>query len=230
MDITRKHKIIFISIAILIFTGISVREMLYQRQNTYILASSRENPSMETTDQNPVSTDNALPTDLSSDQPDRSEESQLQKKVVIHVEGQVRNPGVYQLVQGDRVADVIELAGGLLENADRRRVNLAKKLQDEMFLFIPHEDDEQDHQISFAGSLNDSHSGSGASTQSELVNINTAETDRLETLPGIGPVLARRIVDHRQRSGPFDTVESLKDVSGIGDSRYQEVRELIKVR
>ncbi|RQD70607.1 MAG: competence protein ComEA [Tindallia sp. MSAO_Bac2] len=217
MELTKKHKLILLSIAVIIFAAISIREVMHHRSKTYILASTSEttgsvNESVETNFEQEAVADPIEP-----------------RAIVVHVEGEVERPGVYELSEGDRVVDVIDMAGGLNPNADRRRINMALKLQDEMFLYIPHEE-EDEAQNPFENSIKNNSMVTSSASNNGLININTADAGTLETLPGIGPVLAQRIIDHRQQTGNFSSKEELKNVSGIGDARYRDIADHVTVR
>lgn len=144
--------------------------------------------------------------------------------LVVHVAGWVVHPGVYELRQGDRVIDAIDRAGGPRAGADLRNVNLAALLVDAQQVVVAKE---------VGGGISSTRDGgpggSGGTGEGDLVNVNTATLEQLETLPGIGEVLAQRIVDHRELHGPFRTVEDLLNVSGIGESRLEDLRPRITV-
>jgi competence protein ComEA len=118
------------------------------------------------------------------------------------------------------------MAGGLTPEADRR-INLAQKLQDEAFIYVPAVD-ESLNEGAFLQPTFSFQSGLTAADQS-LVNINTADDKKLETLPGIGPVLAERIIAYRQQHGPFRQLEDIKKVTGIGDKRFDDIQSSITI-
>jgi len=140
------------------------------------------------------------------------------KLIVVHVVGAVQKPGVYHLPAGSRVYQALEQAGGKLEGADLERINLAQPLVDGQQVFLPMKGAEGAGQPLPAG---------GAA--SGKVNINTASKDELEDLPGIGAVKAQSIINYREQHGPFQRVEDLLEVSGIGDKTLAEIKELITV-
>jgi competence protein ComEA len=141
--------------------------------------------------------------------------------VLVHVAGWVRHPGVFELRDGDRVVDAIDAAGGPRRGADLGALNLAAVLVDAQQVLVP-----KRGQPEAAGTA-PSPGTSGAS--GDLVNVNTATAADLETLPGIGPVLAEAIVAYRDEHGPFTSVDQLEDVSGIGPVTLGEIRELVTV-
>lgn len=137
-------------------------------------------------------------------------------ELVVSVIGQVRRPGLVTVVHGARVADAIAAAGGALPEADLSTVNLARLVVDgeQIAVGIP------GSSLPGAGDP----LGSGG-----LVNLNTATQAELEELPGIGPVLAQRIIDFRETNGGFDAVEQLREVSGIGPTVYEDIVDLVTV-
>lgn len=147
--------------------------------------------------------------------------------VVVDVKGAVKFPGVYELTAEKRIIDAIRLAGGYTDEAETRFVNHAQKLHDEMVIYIP-EKGEDLEQISLAGQV----LGSASSNKGESnkVNINTADETELSTLPGIGPTKAQAIISYRDEMGPFQTIDDLKNISGIGDKTFEKLKELIIVK
>lgn len=139
------------------------------------------------------------------------------EKIVVHVAGAVKNPGVYTLEEGKRVKDAIEVAGGALPEADLLRLNLAQKIHDEDKLYVP-KIGETPEQLEQA---NESYGATvGISSKSDgKVNINTADETELIQLPGIGPATAQKIIDYRTTNGFFKSIEDIKKVSGIGDKK-----------
>lgn len=153
------------------------------------------------------------------------EEEKGPAEVVVHVAGAVERPGVYRLPTGSRVADAVALAVPR-EDALLDLLNLAELLTDQKKIVVLGEGDLEKMQ---SGEL----AGLAASGRSVLdsgtgkININTAGQAELETLPGIGPSLAQRIIEYRETNGPFLTVEDIKNVSGIGDKRYEQIEGMI---
>ncbi|MGY1721311.1 helix-hairpin-helix domain-containing protein [Blastococcus sp. SYSU DS0552] len=138
--------------------------------------------------------------------------------VVVSVVGQVARPGLVTLTAGARVADAVEAAGGLLPEADPASVNLAALLSDG-----------QQVAVGVPGAVAEGPPAGGPPGGGGRVDLNTAGVAELDALPGIGPVLAQRIVEHRTRSGGFRSVEELDDVPGIGPAKAAELAELVSV-
>jgi competence protein ComEA len=139
--------------------------------------------------------------------------------ILVDVAGWVRRPGVYEFAEGARVIDAIDAAGGARPGAVLSSLNLAAPLVDGTQVLVPKE----------SQSAPAMETGTGTSGATGLVNVNSATNAELETLPGIGEVLAQAIVDHRTENGPFTSVEQLVDVSGIGDATLENIRELVTV-
>ena len=144
--------------------------------------------------------------------------------IMVHVTGKVMSPGVYQLDEGARMIDALDVAGGSREDADLERVNLAQPLIDGQQVFIPAVPPEGE-KPQFASTVNEQ----GPSLQEQQVNINMAGQSELETLPGIGSVKAQSIIRHREENGPFQQVEDLLQVSGIGEKTLENISEKITV-
>lgn len=137
--------------------------------------------------------------------------------IKVHILGEVRYNGILELEVGSRVADAIEKAGGVTESADVSKVNLAYILEDGEKIYIPNVNDEDtDFLIS--------------ETSSQKININTADEEELENIPGVGPSLAKSIIDYRKENGRFTSIEDIKNVSGVGESKYKKMEEYIKIK
>jgi competence protein ComEA len=142
--------------------------------------------------------------------------------VVVAVAGKVRRPGLVRLPSGARVADAIAAAGGVLPGADPGLVNLARKVADGEQIVVGVA------AAPVAGSAAGVAPGT-AGAPGELINLNTATAGQLDALPGVGPVLAQRIVDHRTAHGSFRSVDELREVDGIGETRFQRLKKLVTV-
>ncbi|MBE3010073.1 ComEA family DNA-binding protein [Microbispora sp. NEAU-D428] len=144
-------------------------------------------------------------------------------RVVVYVTGKVRNPGVFVLVSGSRVADAVEAAGGLRKGANPGGINLARRLVDgeQIVAGSP--------ATAGAGPASGPDLGVVGPSGAGVVNLNTATAEQLDALPGIGGVIAQRIVDYRDAHGGFQSVDQLKDVPGIGDRKFAEMRDKVSV-
>jgi len=143
----------------------------------------------------------------------------------VYVSGAVLVPGVYALPWDSRVEDAVAAAGGGAADADLPRVNLAARLRDEQQIYVPGQAEAVTPVLPTAPPPA---SSTGTSrTPGQKININTASAAELEALPGIGPVLAQRIIDYRQANGPFGRLEDIKKVKGIGDKTFEDLKDLI---
>ena len=138
--------------------------------------------------------------DITSDSP------QVRGEIYVHVAGEVKSPGLYALSVGSRVEDAIELAGGLTKSAFEQSVNLARMVSDGEQIVVLSKS-----QVS------------GPGDASEFISLNNATLEQLESLPGVGPSLAARIIEHRKAIGSFSDVSQLRDVSGIGEKLYAKI-------
>ncbi|MBE2316269.1 helix-hairpin-helix domain-containing protein [Solirubrobacter sp. CPCC 204708] len=145
--------------------------------------------------------------------------------VVVDVSGAVRKPGVYRLTSEDRVEDALERAGGPTRRADLSTVNRAAKLEDGRQILVPARG-----QTAAAAPAGTSGSATGAAAPaSGPVNLNTATLEQLETLDGVGPATAQKILDYREQNGGFKSVDELDQVSGIGEKRLAALRDHVGV-
>ena len=171
-------------------------------------------------------------------------EEEESQKIIVHVSGAVNKEGIIELDADSRISDAIDKAEGLAENADMNKINLAFKLEDGMKIYIPKIGEEESEEVqestgdetskyitSSSGVVdtqeNESGKNIGEKTTTGKVNINTASQTELETLPGIGPATSSKIISYRKENGKFESIEEIKEVSGIGDAKFENIKELI---
>lgn len=170
----------------------------------------------------------------------QEEEQHSDDRILVHISGAVNKEGIVELKMGSRIADAIDKAGGIKADADIEEINLAYLLEDGMKIKIPNkqEKDKQSDTVQEENIENYVTTSIGVSnvskeeekskdTKSEKVNINTATQTELETLPGIGPSTAMKIITYRKEKGKFMKKEEIKEVSGIGESKYNKIKDLI---
>ena len=153
--------------------------------------------------------------------------------VAVYVSGAVNEPGVYELPSDARADDALAAAGGASPDADLERVNLAKRVSDGEHIRVPRRGapaalDAPPSQL--APTYAQPGGGEPSPRPAGKIDVNSADADSLETLPGIGPARARAIIEHRQANGPFADVDALTEVRGIGDGILESIRDLIEAR
>ena len=210
---TKQKKIIIIAVA-LVFIGIII--FIY---NSNKIDTSEINEEMLIANNE---TNNIIDTKI--------EEKNI---IIVHITGAVKNPGIVKLEEGSRIEDAINKAGGLNEDADITNVNLAYILEDGIKIKIPSSLDVTEVQNE---NILNSDSGENIveefedSDKGSLLNINKATKQDLQNLPGIGVSLASKIIEYREENGKFANIEDIKNVNGIGDSKYENIKEHICVK
>lgn len=154
-------------------------------------------------------------------------------KIKVHITGAIKNEGIYEIEEGSRIADIIDKAGGLESEANIRNINLAYVIEDGMKIYIPKideniiEDTTEKHITK--GNNNSENSNKVKENKEKRININNATQKELETLPGIGPSIASKIIEYREENGKFKNIEELKKVNGIGENKFIKIMDFIKV-
>lgn len=174
------------------------------------------------------------------------------ENVFVDIKGAIANPGVYELEQNKKVIDVVNLAGGFLENANTQTINLAKKVTNEMVIIIYTNEEiklamaeektakvidntcvcpvlKNDACINKNETKKDATTSNEPETITEPININTATVSDFDKLPGIGASKAESIVQYREKNGPFEKIEDLKEISGIGDALFEKIKDYITI-
>lgn len=167
--------------------------------------------------------DNVAIVDMSS----KNEPENIKMKV--HITGEVKNSGIYELNEGSRISDIIEKAGGITTEADLSKVNLAYQIADGQKIIIP-SIKLQDNGNYIIENSGDNVIQEEKSSKDSKININTASISELITLPGIGNSTAEKIINYREENGKFKNIEDIKNVSGIGESKYKELSGYIKAK
>ena len=148
-------------------------------------------------------------------------------KIKVHITGEVLNQGLIELEEGSRIDDAIKVAGNITEFADLSKVNLAYELSDGQKVYIPSIKDESEEYIS-------ENAGENVIEDEDIkdgkININTADIDLLQTINGVGGSLANKIIDYRKQNGKFKSIEDLKNVSGIGEKKFEDIKDKVIVK
>ena len=158
------------------------------------------------------------------------------RKITIYVSGEVKNPGVVTLSSDQRLATAVEKLGGLTEYADMNNINLAMKLEDEMHYIIPKKGEKIKTNI--VTSQNDTSNNDIVSennfnsneSEGNKININTADLDELDKIPGVGEATANKILSYREENGDFKNIEEIKNVNGIGEKKFENMKDIICVK
>lgn len=220
MEFLKKNILICIIAIITIISGIYFMIEQKTSQNNIVI----ENTNLEENDDEIIETkkDNKL-------EDDTIEEN----KIYVYVTGEVKNNGIVILNNGARISDAIEAAGGLTENADISEINMVYELQDGIKLSIPNKQQIEENE-KFNYIITNSNDNQNEETiikdtseNNNLININNATQTELETLPGIGPSLALNIINYRKENGRFSSIDEIKNVKGIGDSKYENIKRYI---
>ena len=214
-NFTNKQKTIIIVILIII----SVAYYIYKTNEEKNIQESI-NELIETNNK----TENTIETNEESNNETKESSQDTENKILIHITGAIKKEGVYELTEGDRIIDAINKAEGVTEEADTSQINMASKLEDGMKIYVPKKGENttniqsQEEQIENIQIKSENNN-----------NKNTASMDELDTLPGIGEATAQKIIDYRKEKGKFSKIEDLKEVSGIGESKYEKIKDKICV-
>ena len=164
-----------------------------------------------------------------------SNEQQLEKNenIIVHVSGAVNKEGIVELKNNSRIIDAIDKAGGLKDEADITNINLAYIIEDGMKIHIPSKEEKESTIIVesniYSGTVEQSNEIKSNNNKKLKININTATKTDLETLPGIGESTALKIIEYRKKKGKFKLIEDIKQVNGIGENKFNKIKELITV-
>lgn len=175
----------------------------------------------ELTEVNEGATAMVVNEEMGTEEMDKTQAEEETITMMADIKGAVVNPGVYQIEEGGRVIDLIELAGGLGQDADTAAINFAMHVHDEMAIYIPRIGEEVNAVLP---------AQSGESAGKGKVNLNSAQSSELQTLPGIGPAKAEAIIEYRETNGPFKSIDDLKEISGIGDKTFEKLKDHISVK
>lgn len=163
----------------------------------------------------------------------KKEDINQEEQIVVHIAGQVNKPGIVKIQEGARIADIIESAGGLAQEADITNINLAYIVEDGQKIVIPskQEMEKEEYRSTQSGeTISQDNKNTEKSGGNEMVNINKANQSELEQLQGIGPSTALKIIEYRKENGNFNSIEDIKNVPGIGDAKYEAIKDNISVK
>lgn len=213
----KRKIIIFVLILLICPIGLVIKDKLESKDDIYVL-TKEENLSEKDESQ-----------ESEEDKTVEKEESNITNKVItVYISGEVNNPGIVNLKEGDRLATAVEKVGGTTKNADLNGINMAIKIEDEMHYIIPKIGEKVNEDVDNTENLQKESGVS--SSNSSLININTATIEELDKLPGVGEATANKIVNHRDESGEFKSIEEIKNVNGIGDKKFEQIKSLICIK
>ncbi len=226
MQIDNKKKLI---ILIILIIGIIIAFIIYTiSTNTYneisldSLVSDNENIAENINNEINKQSENQLVNEI-----DETEE------IIVHIAGEVKKEGIVYLKQGSRIIDAIKEAGGETKEADLSQINLAYELQDGQKVYIPNKNEKITEYITVSSGNNviveENKNSESTEGKENKVNINTANQSELDSLPGIGPSIAQRIIEYREENGNFQKIEDLQNVKGIGDAKFSDIKDNVTV-
>ena len=216
-----KKKIFVFAIILLICpTILLVKDKLNSKDDIYVL-----------TEESTVSDENK-----NNDKKEKIEDEKeniSNKEITVYVSGEVNKSGVVTLKEGDRLAVAVEKLGGTTKKADLNNINLAIRVKDEEHYIIPKIGDAKQEDLKDVNNTKDIENAEikneNTAKDSSKININTATLEELDKLPGVGEATANKIISHREENGQFKTIEDIKNVNGIGDKKFENMKELICV-
>ncbi len=155
-------------------------------------------------------------------------------EIVVHIAGQIKNPGIIKIAEGARIADIIEQAGGLTQEADITDINLAYIVEDGQKIIIPSIEEQKNKEKELGEKeteiIQQSTESLDTKSSTTMININKANSEELQQLQGIGESTANKIIEYRKEHGEFKQIEDIKNVSGIGENKYEKIKNNIKVK
>ena len=228
-----KGKIITFAIIVLISIG-GLLCKGYLSDEVYVL-NEEENTSKNTEDTINKNDGEENSSSSNSNEANKSEKDVGVKEITVYISGQVAKEGVVTLSSDKRLADAVEKLGGLTKNADTNNINLAMKLEDEKHYIIPKEgeviqNNSDSTQVTSNKDNNSSNNATQSDSQGSKININTADLKELDDIPGVGEATANKILSYRDENGEFKSIEEIKNVNGIGDKKFENMKDLICVK
>lgn len=203
---------------IVLFLGIGY--MIYKsnlnlNENIYVVSESKEN--------NKQLVNEKQSSEELSNKDIKRDDNKIEKNIImitIHISGEVNNPGVVNIESDKRLSDAVDKLGGITENADLNNINLAMKIEDAKHYIIPKlgEEIKNNEVVNYENQNN---------SDSNKININKATVEELDKLPGVGQATANKIINYREENGDFKSIEEVKNVNGIGNKKYEQIKNEI---
>lgn len=230
MEFSVKQKVIAIIVILVAITGVSIYCLLTRKEDTEysindffstdVIGNNEEEFGIETEKKE---INNVI-----------GGEALSETTIVVHITGEIIKPGIIELKENARIADAIDAAGGVTTQADLNEVNLAFVLSDGQKIYIPNKSEKEKNSkktyITSECGNNVIIEDNLQELKSQKVNINEANKEKLEELPGIGPSIAQKIIEYRNQIGKFTSIEQLLEVSGIGEAKYAKIKDSVVVK
>lgn len=219
----QKKVVLIVFITVFSISTTIINRGLKARDNVYVVSKSEKEETKNIKNDEQMDKDRIL--EKTANKNDINENKS--KEIRIFVSGEVKNPGVVTIENSKRLIDAIDLLGGFTEEADLNKINLAMTIEDEMHYIIPKIGEE----------INNNNNNNENATQNNIksqegnskININIANVSDLDKLPGVGEATANKILNYREEKGQFKSIEEIKNVNGIGDKKYEDIKEMITI-
>lgn len=208
---------VFLAIIIVSLATILLKQNIGVKENVHVVSKSEEERKDTPKSQN-------LKTNEQQVKPQKKE-STSNENITIFISGEVKEPGVVTIEGNKRLSDAIDKLGGFTSEANLNKINLAMKIEDEKHYIIPKIGEDLEN---IPKDIDESKSVESKSEDSKI-NINTANIQELDALPGVGEATANKIISYRDEKGKFNNIEEIKNVNGIGDKKYEDIKEMINV-
>ena len=228
----KKFTIIILIIAISSFILIKNNKFI-EKNNSYIVSSEESEKS--NIEKNEVEKSNENQDDFSKienieDIKTINKTENITKKISIYISGAVNSPGVVEVKNNDRLMEGVKLCGGLTDEADTNRINLAMRVKDEGHYIIPKEGEEIVVNNLNENVENNNDGNNSDEGENKKININSASKEELDSLPGVGEVTAQKILDYREENKEFKSIDEIKNVRGIGDNKFNDLKDYICIQ
>ncbi|WP_242871348.1 helix-hairpin-helix domain-containing protein [Romboutsia hominis] len=217
-----KQKKVAIVILITVFSisATVINRGLKVRDNVYVVSKSEKEETKNLKYDEQMDKDKIL--EKTANKNDINENKS--KEIRIFISGEVKNPGVVTIENSKRLIDAIDLLGGFTEEADLNKINLAMTIEDEMHYIIPKIGEEINN-----NNENVTQNNTKSQEDNSKININIANVSDLDKLPGVGEATANKILNYREEKGQFKSIEEIKNVNGIGDKKYEDIKDMITI-
>lgn len=224
-NLTTKQKIILVAIIFIMAIVIGIYGYISMQKEAEQTEIENNEILNEETEEKNVLSENTTKNIQTENTKEMAENSNNQ--IIIHITGAVKKTGILKLNKGSRIADAIEKAGGNKEDANLDEVNLAYVLEDGQKIYIPSKKDntKKEYVTSESGNNVIAENATSKKGENKKVNINTATQSELENLPGVGESIASKIIEYREQNGKFGKIEDLQNVKGIGDAKFNNIKE-----